>query len=125
MGSANVTGGGVGGWAGTRHGPRTGDDNRNGGGGDGTRGGGGENRGLGRPQRVQIFLSIAIPIGLNKTAKLEQLREVPQAPIQTAVREEEKALRHVKNVSHPNCKGGQIINGWSAQGPQSTTNTEP
>ena len=116
MGTPNVTGGGVGGWAGTRRGPRTGDDNRTG-------GGGGENGGLGRQQRVQIFLSIAIPVGLNKIAELEQLREVPLAPIQTAVREEGKALRHVKSVSHPNCKVVRSIRGWFAQAPQSTTNT--
>ena len=93
-----------GGWAGTRRGPRTGDDNWTGGGGEGAGGGGGENGGLGRLQRVQMFLSITIPVGLNKIAELEQLREVPPAPIQTAVWEERKALRHVKNVSHPNCK---------------------
>ena len=40
MGCANVTDGGVGGgWAGTRCGPWTGDDNMTGGGGDGVRGG--------------------------------------------------------------------------------------
>ena len=56
-------------------------------------------------------------------AKFEQLREVPPAPIPTAVREEGKALRHVKNVSHPNCKAVRSIMGWFAQAPQSTTNT--
>ena len=44
MGSPNVTGGGVGGWAGTRRGPQTGDDKRTGGGGEGA-GGGGERMG--------------------------------------------------------------------------------
>ena len=84
---------------------------------------GGENGGLGRPQRVQICLNIAIPVGLNKIAELEQLREVPPAPIQTAVREEGKALRHVKKVRHANCKAVRNIRGWFAQAPQSTTNT--